>query len=69
MNIDIVKSSDVLPTLIGDMGNCLNVSACIACGESCGNGSCEACTALLVSPFATGTCLVDLQWMGRPDCF
>ena len=59
VKIDIVPSSDVCPTLINDVGNCSNVSACLALADSCGNGNAVTFFALTTSPFATCTFLLD----------
>jgi len=63
---DTVPSSAVLPTLIRDVGKSWNVTACIACAESCWNGSWVMYLAVLVLPLATPTFRVDGRRMGRP---
>ena len=65
VKIDIVPSSAVLPTLIRDVGNSLNVSACHAFMDKAGQGKLVMCWPLLFSPFVTMTCLVDGRKMGR----
>ena len=65
VKIDIVPSSAVFPTLIRDVGNSLNVSACLAFGDNDGKGKLVTCFPLLFSPFATMTRLVDGRNIGR----
>ena len=64
VNTEIVPSSEVVATLISDVGNCSNVSACVAFAKSCGNWSVVMCFALLVSPFATLSLFVDAHSIG-----
>ncbi len=66
MNTKTVPSSDVLPTLIKDVGKSLNVSACLDCADSFQKGSWVTYLALLVPPFATPTCRVEGLKIGRP---
>ncbi len=53
VNIDIVPSSDVLPTLISELGKSSNESALAARWDSCLNGRRLMCRAVLVPPLAT----------------
>ena len=69
VNTEIVPSSDILPTLINDVGNCSKVLACVAFAESWWNGSFVTFVALLTSPFATRTCFANLRNMGIPAFF
>ncbi len=64
VNIEMVPSSEVFPTLISDVGKLLNVSAVIACSDNCGKGSCVTFFALHFPPFATSTFLLDERRMG-----
>ena len=66
MNIDIVSSSDILPTLISELGKLSNESALAARSDSCLNGRQLMCRAVLVPPLATPTCFVDGRMIGRP---
>jgi hypothetical protein len=61
-----VPSSDVLPTLIRDVGKSWNVSPCLDCVDSFHKGSWVTYLALLVPPFATLTCRVEGLRIGRP---
>jgi hypothetical protein len=61
-----VPSSDVLPTLIRDVGKSWKVSACLNCADSFQKGSWVTYLALLVPPFATPTCHVEGLRIGRP---
>ena len=65
MKIDIVPSLAVLPTLIREVGNSLNVFACSASVDKAGKGRPVTCWPLLFSLFATMLCLVDGLKMGR----
>ena len=65
VKIDIVPLSAVFPTLIRDVGNLLNVSACLAFYDNNGKGKLVTCFPLLFSPLATMTCLVDGRNIGR----
>ena len=67
VKMDIVPSSDVLPTLINECGNYVNVSAVLADVDKDLNGSCVVNFALHVSPLATFTFLLDLRKIG--SCF
>jgi hypothetical protein len=58
--------SDVLPTLIRDLGKSLNVSACLDCADSLQTCSWVTYLALLVPPLATPTHHVDGLRIGRP---
>jgi hypothetical protein len=63
---ETVPLSDVLPTLIRDVGNSWNVSACLDCADSFQKGSWVNYLALLVPPFATPTRRVEGLRIGRP---
>ena len=69
VKMESVPSSDVLPTLMSDDGKCWKVSAFVARFESWGNGNCVTLVAVLVSPLATRTVLVDRRRMGKPASF
>ena len=64
VNMEMVPSSEVFPTLISDVGKLVNVSAVVARFDSCGKGSRVTFFALHVSPFATPTFLYDERKMG-----
>jgi hypothetical protein len=66
VKIDIVPSSDVLPTLISDLGKSSNESALAARSDNCLNGRRLPCLAVLVPPLATPTRFVDGRKIGRP---
>ena len=66
VNIDIVPLSDVLPTLISELGKSSNESALAARSDSCLNGRRLTCRAVLVPPLATPTRFVDGRMVGRP---
>jgi hypothetical protein len=66
VNIDIVPSSDVLPTLISELGKSLNESALAAQSDNCLNGRRLTYRAVLLPPLATPTCFVDGRKIGRP---
>ena len=66
VNIDIVPSSDVLPTLISELGKLSNESALAAWLDICLNGRQLTCCAVLVPPLATPTRFVDGRMVGRP---
>ena len=66
MNIDIVPLSDVLPTLISELGKSLIESALAARLDSCLNGRRLTCRAVLVPPLATPTRFVDGHVIGSP---
>ena len=53
VKIDIVSLSAVFPTLIRDVGNLLNVSACLAFDDNDGTGKLVTCFPLLFSMLAT----------------
>ena len=65
VKIDILPSLAVFPTLMTDVGNSLNVSACCAFDDNDGKGKLVTCWPLLFSPLATMTRLVDGPNMGR----
>ena len=65
VKIDIVPLLAVFPTLIRDMGNSLNVSACLDFDDNDGKGKLVTCFPLLFSPLATMTHLVDGRNIGR----
>jgi len=64
VNMEMVRSSEVFPTLINDVWKLVNVSACVAYFDNCGKGSRVTCFALHVLPFATLTFLLDERRMG-----
>ena len=66
VKIDIVPSSDVLPTLMRELGKSSNESALAARSDNCLNGRRLTCLAVLVPPLATPTRLVDGRNIGRP---
>ena len=66
VKIEMVPSSEVLPTLINDVGKSSKVSAWFAVGDSCWNGSCVTCFAVLLPPLATPTRLFDRRSIGSP---
>ncbi len=66
MKTETVPSSDVLPTLIRDVGKSWNVSACLDCADSFQKGSWVMYLALLVPPFATPTRRVEGLRIGKP---
>ena len=66
VKIDIVPSSDVLPTLISELGKSLNESALAAWSDNCLNGRRLTCLAVLVPPLATPTRFVDGRKIGKP---
>ena len=65
VKIDIVPLAAVFPTLIRDVGNSLNVSACLAFDDNDRKGKLVTCFPLLFSPLATMTRLVDGRNIGR----
>ena len=65
VNIDIVPSSNVLPTLISELGKSLIESALAARLDSCLNGRRLTCRAVLVPPLATPTRFDDGRMIGR----
>ena len=69
VNIEMVPSSEVFPTLISDVGKLVNVSAVVARFDSCGKGSCLTFFALHVSPFSTPTFLFYERKMGMHASF
>ena len=64
VNMEMVPSSEVFPTLINDVGKLVNVSAVVARFDNCGKGSRVTFFALHVPPFATSTFLLDGRRMG-----
>eukprot|EP00956_Cyclotella_meneghiniana_P016463 scaffold25994_cov45-Cyclotella_meneghiniana.AAC.4 len=64
--MDTVPSSDVLPTLMREVGKSLKVSAWVALLDSFLIGSFVTNWALLVLPLATPTRLVDRRSIGNP---
>ncbi len=64
VNIEMVPSSEVFPTLISDVGKLVNVSAVVARFDYCGKGSHVTFFALHLPPFATSTFLLDERRMG-----
>jgi hypothetical protein len=64
VNIEMVPSLEVFPTLISDVGKLLNVSAVVASSDNCGKGSRVTFFALHFPPFATSTFLLDERRMG-----
>ena len=66
VNIDIVPSSNVLPTLISELGKSSNESALAARLDSCLNGRRLTCHAVLVPPLAMPTRFVDGRVIGSP---
>ena len=64
VNMEMVPSLEVFPTLINDVGKLVNVSAVVARFDNCGKGSCVTFFALHVPPFATSTFLLDGRRMG-----
>ena len=65
LEIDILPSSAVFPTLMRDVGNSLNVSACLAFDDNNGKGKLVTCWPLLFSLLVSMTCLVDGRNIGR----
>jgi len=59
VKIDIVPSSDILPTLISELGKSSNESVLAARSDSCLNGRRLTCLAVVVPLLATPTCFVD----------
>ena len=66
VKIDIVPSSDVLPTLISELGKSSNESALADRLDNCLNGRQLTCLAVLVPLLATLTRFVDGRKIGRP---
>jgi len=64
VNIDILPLSAVFPTLIRDVGNLLNMSACFTFGDIDGKGKLVTCCPLLFSLLATMSRLVDGRSIG-----
>ena len=68
MKIDIFPSLAVLPTLINECGNSVNVLAVLADIDNDWNGICVVNFALHVFPLATSTFLLDLHRIGSCAC-
>ena len=66
VNMDMVPSSEVLPTLMREVGKLLKVSAWVALLDNFLIGSFVTNWALLVLPLATPTRLVDHRSIGKP---
>jgi hypothetical protein len=66
MKTETVLSSNVLPTLIRDVGKVWNVSTCLDYAGSLQKESWVTCFVLLVPPLATPTHHVDGHRIGRP---
>ncbi len=64
VNMEMVPSLEVFPTLISEVGKLVNVSAVVARSENCGKGSRVTFFALHLPPFATLTFLLDDHRMG-----
>ena len=69
VKMEMVPLSEVFPTLIGDVGKLVNVSAFVARFDNCGKGSRVTFVALHVSPFATPNFLFDERKMGMHASF
>ena len=65
--MDTLPPSDVLPTVIRDVGNYSDVSASAALLESCGNGSVVTYLPSQALPLATPTLLADKRNIGMPN--
>ncbi len=64
---ETVPPSDVLPTLIRDVGKSWNVSACLDCADnSLQKGNWVTYLVLLVLPLETPTCPMDGLRIERP---
>ena len=63
VNIDIVPSSNVLPTLISELGKSSNESALAARPDSCLNGRQLTCRAVLVRRLLDQLVLVMVVWL------
>ena len=68
VKMDIVPLSAVLPTLINEYGNSVNVLAALADVDNDWNGSCVMNFAFHVSPLAAFTFLLDLRRIGSCAC-
>ena len=68
VSIDIGLSLAVLPMLIDECGNSLNVLAALADFDNALNRSCVVNCALHVSPLATFTLLIDFGRSGSCAC-
>jgi hypothetical protein len=66
MKTETMLSSDVLPTLIRDVGKSWNVSACLDRADSYQKGSWVTYLVLLVPPFLIPACRVEGPRIGRP---
>ncbi len=69
VNMEMVPSSEVFPTLISDVGKLVNVSAVVARFDNCGKRIRVTFFALHVFPFATPTFLFDERKMGMHASF
>ena len=67
VKMETLPSSDVLPTLISEVGNSSNVSASATLLESCRNGSEVTYLPFQAPPLATPTFLSDIINTGRPN--
>ena len=67
--MDMVPSSEILPTLMSDVGKLVKVSANVARADNWGKGSRVTLVALHVSPLATPTFLFDERKMGMQASF
>ena len=67
VKMDTVPSSDVLPTLISEVENSLNVSASAAFLKIYGNGSEVTYLPLQAPPLDTPTFLFDILNSSRPN--
>ena len=68
VKMDIVPSLAVLPTLINECGNSVNVLAVLADLDSDWNRSCVVNFSLHISPLATLTFLLGLRRIGSFAC-
>ena len=66
VKMEMVPSSQVLPTLMRECGKFWKESVCVAVADSCGKGKLPTCEAVLMLPLVTPTYLVEGQRMGRP---
>ena len=64
LKMDIVPLSAVLPTLIDECGNSVNLLSALADVDNDWNGSCVVNFSLHVLPLATFTFLLDLSGIG-----
>ena len=68
VKMDSIPLSAVLPTLMNECGNSVNVLAVLADVDIVWNGSCVTSFALRVLPLATFTFLLDLRRIGSCAC-